>query len=573
MDSVNSWPSHTTGSATSGGTGIPNSGVWGNVGASSVDGMHTGNSGSQQTNAGKTVHGTNGIWPGMESAKQSGSPRWCSVAGGGGNLSANISGGWGGTPDGAMSGSGWGSLNPSPVPNTGTESWGSKSQLENKGAWPASENTVTRSSGQDQIGWVGGDTSSHFGDAIDSKPGNSPWGDDKPKQATWPPPAAGEGGATQSQISNVGGAQGAWGRGNPIQIISQQGQQQPQQPTSGTWAQAAGKGLPTKSETGEAGDGGGGSETKQQGMTHDEMIAQLVNSNEGWGRVPIRQDTPWVVNDSVIEQNKPPLIDPAGGGGDETVPQLGRQVNNGTAIWESSKDRGASTATAAPVGREGGWGGCTPLEKASMPVGGDFNTGMVGAASAFRPPVERPPSTVFNQPPDGRPTSWVGAGIAQMDGGPSWDGPGKKNDDDGLWDPDIANALASKGASVLKGDGVGGMWGDHSAGRRCPSTTGEDADRKGWGNDLPVGKTSDVDDGTSHWGDQSGANSRPPNWLPTPVSTMSSTMLRPKSDDGVGGGDMFLGGQPNRTGGWPGGDNTDGAQWNSTMQHAQQQVF
>ena len=68
-------------------------------------------------------------------------------------------------------------------------------------------------------------------------------------------------------------------------------------------------------------------------ITQDELIAKYVNSHEGWGKTPIRQDTPW----DLTEEVRPvPLPDA------NMRRQRSQSSSNGVAIWESSRTTSVS---------------------------------------------------------------------------------------------------------------------------------------------------------------------------------------------------------------------------------------
>jgi len=155
-----------------------------------------------------------------------------------------------------------------------------------------------------------------------------------------------------------------------------------------------------------------------QALSRDEIIAEAINSNEPWGRTPIRQDIPWVIDDDPTVREplpslpKLPTIDPA----DAQISRIG------TGAWEQLRG-GAPGAAAGWMGtgrsREdsGSWSISSPdglsLASAGQPsVGREFSGGVVGM-SAFRPPVERPSSSTGGLlaafPADRPPTGWGGS--------------------------------------------------------------------------------------------------------------------------------------------------------------------
>ena len=68
-------------------------------------------------------------------------------------------------------------------------------------------------------------------------------------------------------------------------------------------------------------------------LDRDELIAHAINSNDGWGKIPVRQDTMWEITPTDLQPNAAKLVPIV----DQTVakPSVG---TNGTAIWEASKE-------------------------------------------------------------------------------------------------------------------------------------------------------------------------------------------------------------------------------------------
>jgi len=154
-----------------------------------------------------------------------------------------------------------------------------------------------------------------------------------------------------------------------------------------------------------------------QALSQDEIIAKAINSNEPWGRTPIRQDVPWVIDEEpTLREPIPPLpklptVDPA----DAQISRIG------TGAWEQQRG-GAAVAAVGWMGagrsREdsGSWSISSPdglnITSAGVPgMGRELAGGVVGM-SAFRPPAERPSSSTGGMlsafPTDRPPTGWGG---------------------------------------------------------------------------------------------------------------------------------------------------------------------
>ena len=52
----------------------------------------------------------------------------------------------------------------------------------------------------------------------------------------------------------------------------------------------------------------GSSGNSSEEVASDDLIARMINSNEGWGKRPVHQDTPW----EVAQTPEPPLSDSSG---------------------------------------------------------------------------------------------------------------------------------------------------------------------------------------------------------------------------------------------------------------------
>jgi len=157
-----------------------------------------------------------------------------------------------------------------------------------------------------------------------------------------------------------------------------------------------------------------------QALSRDEIIAKAINSNEPWGRMPIRQDVPWVIDDEpTVREPLPSLpklpIDAA----DAQISRIG------TGAWEQLRGGALPGWMGTVRSREdsGSWSISSPdglsITAAGAPgVGREFSSGVVGM-SAFRSPVERPSSSTGGLlsafPADHPPTGWSGS----MDSGGS----------------------------------------------------------------------------------------------------------------------------------------------------------
>jgi len=133
-----------------------------------------------------------------------------------------------------------------------------------------------------------------------------------------------------------------------------------------------------------------------QALSRDEIIAKAVNSSEPWGKTPIRQDVPWVIDDEPTPREPPlpsvpklPTVDPA----DAQISRIGtgawEQLRGGAGWMGRSREDSGSWSISSPDALS-----IAAAAAAAGPpgIGRDFAGGVVGM-SAFRPPVERPSSS------------------------------------------------------------------------------------------------------------------------------------------------------------------------------------
>ena len=470
--------------------------------------------------------------------------------------------------------SGWGSPCPSPNPGAGTEAWGAPDNKNNPPqAWgqPNSKANSSTPTGWSQSdakstppasgGWgdVPADSSSQMSSGWGQPPPKSspsPWG--QSSQSTTPPQWA-SGGAANPPVSQPSGwgagaagatipaaaSQGAWGGGGPVGTKPPPAPSQQSQPTS--WAQAAGRGLyaqqqskpPTPSAV---------NPVAPQSDPKDHFIAQAVNSHDGWGKRPIRQDTSWELEDS-------PKLRRRNSNTEIENPSSHWDNNKGTAIWEASKgsagpppppqwdnsgNRGA--AGGADWGRDndsGHWNG-PPGENSSNQWNGPQHSSnqWSGGSGGSNWGGERRDGS--GDRTSGRESSHWGGGSSSSN---SWDS--SKSDgawgsgrEDNIWDRNGTNAWGSNSKVET------GMWGGSRQRRGSSSSWGDDGiEPGGWEEpDGHVGAVpghqrqnsgSSVDDGTSYWGDPT--SHRPANWNSQPGAPgVGPPRGPPAPDDKIG---------------------------------------
>ena len=150
-----------------------------------------------------------------------------------------------------------------------------------------------------------------------------------------------------------------------------------QRPSS--WAQAAGKGLNLHSNNPAAGAAGNVKSPAE--LQREAEIRKAIESHDGWGKKPIRQDTEWSIEASPKVQNKFST--------QSVVPDQPQQQkatnnmwnnNNGTAIWEANKDAAPwnNNAVTRPVPGQtpANWSG--PPQNMPNPAGNQWAGGPSG---------------------------------------------------------------------------------------------------------------------------------------------------------------------------------------------------
>ena len=552
-----------------------------------------------------------------------------------GGSSSPAPAGWGEPdPTAVTESTGWGEPDPTPIANAGTEGWGAPdTQSRPRQAWGEADRVPAASSwgqggNKTPGGSAGGDVGAPPGpggsggwDQPTPKP-PAPvggWGEpEQPKPAGWAPnepqrgatPAWGapgddkpnpqsQWGAANPQQSQWGSAQppnsaqGAWGStNNPPRPIGSQPAPPPPPPQTSqqqpmpSFAQAAGRGLPPVKP----------SPPSQPGrITKDTFINHVVNSHEGWGKTPIRQDTSW---DSVEMAPRPAPPKPTSSqGAIQDDPNTFHQPNNGTAIWEASKEN-----TAGQWGNNGGGGGGGG--GGSGHSGHSNNSGASGSSNEWQsdndsgtwngPPGQE--SNMWNGPPNNNNARWGGGGSSSSgssgggygnkttstwgasssdnhnhahphphphqweDKPKQWEGNRRKDSftekggDDNVWDRDGTGVWGDPGKGAKTETGTwqappprrtnSGSWG--SAGSDEPH---HHHHPPGWGGDNQNPNQGSVDDGTAYWGD--------PAPQPKPVKQWSSqpqpggqpiTGQRPPDDKGPPGWGNPS--QPSKNSGW-----------------------
>lgn len=245
---------------------------------------------------------------------------------------------WGATGDEKSSASGWGSPDGNPLPNSGTENWSHQSSSMSRASdtgrcsvWGSNSKTATANT----CGWG----------ASEGKAGlNEVWGHSLTQhENAWNMQADNDGtpvAASHSEISRCSSwennkpASAAGSKQETSQWSGANVQSSPatsQTSSQSTWAEAAGRGV-TTNDPGKSSDDGNCTNAQ---LARDEMIARAINSLEGWGKTPIRQDTVWDVGGGGGELSASSVVAKTV---EETAIKHAPSSSNGTAIWEASKE-------------------------------------------------------------------------------------------------------------------------------------------------------------------------------------------------------------------------------------------
>jgi len=277
--------------------------------SSAVSAVSQGQS-TSSTSSQQNVHTSSGF-QGMSassvfSSKSQAELAWGSVgAGTTTQMGTNASGGGG---DAANAGKGNG--------NNGQMLKSNESATSGWGAPPMTDNDAKNSSDS----WSGNPSSG--GDWSSSAPTNAQWGSTLPTGKQGPPPQQWPG----STIPTTG-----------------QNPNNPPRSQPPTWAQAAGKGLdtsPSNTTTSDPSASPGNitvPPTTPVDPVHEEL-QRAIESHDGWGQRPVRQDTAWDTSQAQKTQRKPSTNT------DKPSTSSNSNMwnnNSGTAIWESSKDNSA----------------------------------------------------------------------------------------------------------------------------------------------------------------------------------------------------------------------------------------
>jgi len=278
---------------------------------------------------------------------------------------------------------------------------------------------------------------------------------------------------------------------------------------SNTWTQTAGRSLVTN------GPAKGSSEDGMLNPTlaRDELIARAINTQDGWGKTPIRQDTVWDVSGCELPAGaavvKPTAVV------EEMTTKHSTTSSNGTAIWEASKENMPVPSVNHP----------SPLEILHSTTAAGFGEaippnwgipGAVGDRSLPLQPVAVSATSSWNNHIESQP-QMIPVGNAWNSGndirGNGWNG-------EYIGNVARENLIGARGTAGL---GLSASR-SHSSGVLDSIENVQSAVGASWSGSLFTGVkcgTENATTGMCHpWGDSLQANST----LPLPLSSTSSTV-------------------------------------------------
>jgi hypothetical protein len=387
-------------------------------------------------------------------------------------------------PDGAFGGSGW--LN-----SLGSSSGKSSDDGSNK-ASPGSEGlwNAERSSDVDGSSLVSGLWNK--GGQVDSAPsalwGGSPWENNSRNGEQQPTSGGGGDGSSSennsSMWNNAGGASGNSGTAQSKWASS--GASTPSTASAGVsagslfnetlWQDDSAAGSSTNTSTGGAAGAAVG-----RPQSKEDLIAKYVNSHEGWGKTPIRQDTPW----DLTEEPRPlPMPESA------VRRQRSQSSSNGVAIWESSRTTSISDGGSS----DNAWD--------------SDNDGMGGSGPSHHR-WNRNSESSMSRNSSNNDDHMAGGTTSSM-----WNNEGSSvKTETGFWEDTSSSADGSRGGA--KYDATISQWGEstqqqqhqdrgdgswqRSDKQQQSNTWGEGGSIGSWG-DSGLAPAQHIDDGTSSWG-------------------------------------------------------------------------
>ncbi|XP_074649342.1 uncharacterized protein LOC141904621 isoform X2 [Tubulanus polymorphus] len=260
-------------------------------------------------------------------------------------------------------------------------------------------------------------------------------------------------------------------------------------PTS--WAQAAGKGLNLSSNSGNQ-----NTAAPPAPNPHEEEINRVINQNGGWGAKPIRQDGSWDCEVSPTTKRRELEA--------KNSNVWNQPVNNGTAIWESSKQQAqAQKQSQQSQGSSGGGGGNWNTDSRGSVQGGFGGAGNAGDSNTD--------SNTWNGPPVNN--TWNGP--SQEKNSNNWGStPGNVYQNSASQNSNAASWGAPQRGSTSGWDGGvsnrgSGSWGDN--GRNSGSWGDQQPPPPQQQQIQPKPNPGNQWDGSSAWGEQRGGPA-PGNW-------------------------------------------------------------
>lgn len=404
--------------------------------------------------------------------------------------------------------SGWGSLDPSPVPNAGTESWGfrpntSSVSTENKSNdWKQSGDVKT------SLNLAERDSGSNFllPDALERSASGEPKRGGQSQfqsemSSLW---------SSCGSVSGPSHGQDAGSSETNLTDAAQKSQQQQQQQLEVSAATSRGI-SPASSQ-----------EMAVEALSRDEIIRRAINSHEGWGKTPIRQDTAWNIDD---EPKKPfPLVKADDISTDRNRPMA--RDRSGSVSWNQPAEQPALSADKTRTG-SAIWSSVVSensgLGMILKEMRGDLISGPELGGKALLP-SDKLPEAGWPVRPVSKDVDW-GSNLTLTDGSSTSSWEGKK---DVSWDAGESSGIGKVGAGqTLTRSASASTW------------SSDEGDSRGWSKGDSKGPMAEK--GLTGWAnEQTDAQNWKPGYksstsVPPPTESLFNVPPPQFGGDGFGG--------------------------------------
>lgn len=293
--------------------------------------------------------------------------------------------------------------------------------------------------------------------------GNSSWGNEQPSSSLWEPP--GKSDVPRPGDSNVE-TKSLWNNAESKQASGE---------TTSSGAMFSDP-LFQQSQSVTSTTASGGASAVGRPQSKDDLISKFVNSHEGWGKTPIRQDTPW---DLTEEPRPSPIPDSA------VRRQRLQSSSNGVAIWESTR----TTSVSESGSSDATW------DSDNEGMGHQWNRNSESSMSRSMSRDEHMGGTTSSLWNDGSSQVKTETGFWE-DVGESSGGSGARS----VYDSTINQWEENTQDSMKRGAGGGDSRQQQWQKPDKQNMWGEGGSVGNWGDSAPSGGGQQIDDGTSSWG-------------------------------------------------------------------------